>query len=65
MLVKALVERYFLLKNLETTVLKRYILFKNGTCYSEEDCKNRGGESKGSCAEGYGVCCVCKFFHQK
>ena len=32
----------------------------NGTCYSSEECSNRGGASVGSCANGYGVCCTCK-----
>ena len=35
---------------------------KNGTCYTSEECSDRGGVSDGSCADGYGVCCVCKYF---
>jgi len=31
---------------------------KNGTCYTAEECKNRKGTSSGSCASGYGVCCI-------
>lgn len=31
---------------------------KNGTCYTKEECEDKGGVSSGSCAEGYGVCCV-------
>jgi len=31
---------------------------KNGTCYTEAECSDRGGKSSGSCAEGYGVCCI-------
>jgi len=31
---------------------------QNGTCYTTEECSNRGGTASGSCAEGYGVCCV-------
>jgi len=30
---------------------------KNGTCYTTEECSDKGGTSGGSCAEGYGVCC--------
>merc|ERR1712156_938294 len=30
----------------------------NGTCYTTEECASRDGVSSGSCAEGYGVCCV-------
>ncbi len=33
---------------------------KNGTCYTEQECQSRGGEGQGSCAEGYGVCCICE-----
>ena len=35
---------------------------KNGTCYTAEECSDKGGKSDGTCADGYGVCCVCKFF---
>jgi len=31
---------------------------KNGTCYTAEECEDKGGTSSGSCAEGYGVCCT-------
>jgi len=31
---------------------------KNGTCYTAEECSNRNGVATGSCAEGFGVCCV-------
>merc|ERR1712226_1306574 len=31
---------------------------KNGTCYTSEECSDKGGTSIGSCAEGYGVCCT-------
>jgi len=31
---------------------------RNGTCYTAEECSDRGGTSSGSCAEGFGVCCV-------
>lgn len=31
---------------------------KNGTCYTAEECSDRGGVSSGSCADGFGVCCV-------
>ena len=26
-----------------------------------EECSNKGGTNGGSCASGYGICCVCKF----
>merc|ERR1712223_2158869 len=31
---------------------------KNGTCYTAEECSNKGGSQTGSCASGFGVCCV-------
>jgi len=30
----------------------------NGTCYTQEECDSREGTASGSCAEGYGVCCI-------
>jgi len=30
----------------------------NGTCYTAEECSNRDGTEAGSCADGFGVCCV-------
>lgn len=32
-----------------------------GTCYHESDCVNRGGIIAGSCASGFGACCVCEY----
>lgn len=29
--------------------------------FNREECSDKGGTSIGSCAEGYGVCCTCKF----
>ena len=34
--------------------------FQNGTCYTKRECEKRSGVSDGLCAEGYGVCCICK-----
>ena len=31
---------------------------RNGTCYTKEECKDRGGKESKTCAEGFGVCCV-------
>jgi len=31
---------------------------RNGTCFSESECSNKGGSAKGGCASGFGVCCV-------
>ena len=34
----------------------------NGICYTKEECNKLGGTAASSCAEGYGVCCICKNF---
>jgi len=34
---------------------------KNGTCYTGEECSNKGGINAGSCAQGFGVCCTFTF----
>jgi len=31
---------------------------QTGTCYTAEECSSRSGVASGSCADGYGVCCV-------
>jgi len=31
---------------------------RNGTCYTSEECSSKGGTQDGSCASGFGVCCV-------
>jgi len=31
---------------------------RNGTCYTEKQCREKGGVESGSCAGGFGVCCV-------
>merc|ERR1711971_664968 len=31
---------------------------RNGTCYTAEECSSKGGTSDGTCASGFGVCCV-------
>merc|ERR1712008_623962 len=31
---------------------------KNGTCYTSSECSSNGGTSDGTCANGYGVCCI-------
>jgi len=30
----------------------------NGTCYTQEECSDKKGTASGSCADGFGVCCV-------
>jgi len=31
---------------------------QNGTCYTDQECRNKNGQNAGSCAQGFGVCCV-------
>lgn len=31
---------------------------RNGTCFTANECTNRGGTTSGTCASGYGVCCI-------
>ncbi|TRY72707.1 hypothetical protein TCAL_13001 [Tigriopus californicus] len=31
---------------------------RNGTCYTASECTDRGGSTSGTCASGYGVCCI-------
>jgi len=31
---------------------------QNGTCYTTEECEDKSGTADGTCAEGYGVCCI-------
>jgi len=31
---------------------------RNGTCYTKEECEDRNGKEQGSCADGFGVCCI-------
>lgn len=30
----------------------------NGTCYTSAECSNLGGTTDGTCADGFGVCCI-------
>merc|ERR1719429_316932 len=32
--------------------------FSNGTCITSSECSSRGGTAQGSCAAGFGVCCI-------
>lgn len=31
---------------------------RNGTCFTTDECSSKGGTSSGSCANGFGVCCL-------
>lgn len=33
----------------------------NGTCYHPNQCAKLGGLGNGKCADGFGVCCFCKY----
>ena len=38
--------------------------FQVGTCYSRRECRLKNGMAVAQCAQGYGVCCICKYiFH--
>merc|ERR1719384_1832786 len=32
--------------------------YSNGTCITSSECTSRGGTTQGSCASGFGVCCI-------
>merc|ERR1719483_1919696 len=34
---------------------------RNGTCYTAEECSTKGGTNDGTCASGFGVCCIFAF----
>jgi len=34
---------------------------RNGTCYTSEECDEKGGVASGSCAMGFGTCCLFTF----
>ena len=38
----------------------RSVYQKNNIFAFREECSSKGGTNDGSCASGYGVCCVCK-----
>jgi len=31
---------------------------ENGTCYTADECEEFGGKPSGTCASGFGVCCI-------
>lgn len=35
--------------------------YSNGTCITSSECTSRGGTAQGSCAAGFGVCCIYTF----
>ena len=46
---------------MQNDVCNSYSASMNGTCYTPEECSSRDGVASGSCAEGYGVCCISKY----
>ncbi len=40
------------------TKANRINTFRNGTCLTSAECDEQGGSAAGSCAEGFGTCCV-------
>ena len=39
-----------------------FLYSQNGTCYTAQECSQRGGSNSGTCALGYGTCCTCELF---
>lgn len=35
---------------------------RSGICLNTYECRIQGGTSRGQCALGFGVCCICKYF---
>lgn len=33
-----------------------------GACLNVYECRLQGGQARGECALGFGVCCICKFY---
>merc|ERR1719367_864222 len=31
---------------------------RNGTCFTNTECSSKGGQASGSCASGFGICCL-------
>lgn len=48
--------------NLPCVTASRPLTQLVGTCYHDTDCARLGGQGVGTCAAGFGVCCVCKSF---
>ena len=34
----------------------------SGNCFTKQECDELKGTAAGDCADGYGVCCVCKIY---
>ena len=47
------------------SILSVFFLYhsQNGTCYTAQECSQRGGSNAGTCALGYGTCCTCEFVY--
>eukprot|EP00093_Oithona_nana_P013825 13825.XXX_144505_146013_1 [CDS] Oithona nana genome sequencing. len=41
------------------STITRYVVgTRNGTCYTDNECIEKGGIASGGCAQGFGVCCL-------
>ena len=38
-----------------------YEILSGGVCYTAQQCQDLHGEAKGSCAMGFGTCCVFRY----
>ena len=45
------------------TIFRTLILLKPCHCshYFRQECSNKNGKKSGSCANGFGVCCICEY----
>jgi len=58
LLLFCLVLNIFSIVQFKNTGCRSNDVSKNGTCYTNVECQNKGGISSGSCAGGFGVCCL-------
>lgn len=48
------------LENVPCTSTQPMITEISGICYEDYDCSRKGGTAIDTCADGFGVCCICK-----
>ena len=46
---------------LKSQVLETYKFYGACSSYFSQECSSKDGTSAGSCADGFGVCCTCKY----
>lgn len=53
------------LESVPCTSTQPLITEMSGVCYHDYDCSQKGGTAIDACADGLGVCCICKSSHFK